>query len=138
MSGDFAVRNWALLLAAVLAAGVLLFIAFRHHGRSPHARLGAALRRLKAGERKARAATAALSKSLTRLDKLRARAASVRPRLLDEASAAVEDARVARKNADDLLLIARNDVRKAIVEEFPPKRHAALRRRYLAEQPPEP
>ena len=137
MSGDFAVRNWALLLAAALAATLLLFVAWRAYRQSPRARLRAALRGSRRAERKAKQAAAVLAKCQSRLQKLRARAASVKPRLLDEASEAVEDARLARKNADDQLLIARNGVRTVIVEEYPPRRHDALRRRYLAEGRPD-
>ena len=137
MDADFAVRNWALLLAASLAAVVCLFVAYHLFRQSAQARFGAALARLKAGERKARAAATAFAKATSRLQKLQTRAASVRPRRLEEASEAVEDARLARQNADDQLLVARNELRKAIVEEYPPKRHAVLRRRYLQEQGPE-
>jgi hypothetical protein len=134
VDGDFAIRNWALLLAALLAVIVFLFVAYHLYRQSAQARLGAALDRLRAGERKAAAAKRALAKASARLEKLRSRAASVRPRVLEEASEAVEDARLARKNADDQLLVARNEMRMAIVEEYPPKRHAALRRHYLGEQ----
>lgn len=130
MSGDFAVRNWALLLAALLAAAVYGYVAIRQSAR---VRLGVAVWRLRGVERKAKSAASALAKAGGRLDRLRARADSEKPRLLDEAAEAVQDARLARKIADDLLLIARKDVRTVIVEEYPPKRHAALRRRYLAE-----
>lgn len=134
MSGDFAVRNWALLLAVALAAALFLLVSFQAYRQSPRARLRAALRRSGAAGRKAKQAAALLAKRESRLGKLRARASSIKPRLLDEASEAVEDARLARKIADDQLLIARNGVRTVIVEEYPPRRHDALRRRYLAEE----
>ena len=44
---------------------------------------------------------------------------------------AVEDARALAKIAHDQLLVAENMLRKVIVEEFPPRRHEPLRRRYL-------
>ena len=56
MSGDFAVRNWALLLAAALAATLLLFVAWRAYRQSPRARLRAALRGSRRAERKAKQA----------------------------------------------------------------------------------
>ena len=37
------------------------------------------------------------------------------------------------KLIDDQLLIARNNVRMLILEEFPPKRHEAMRSKYLGE-----
>ena len=36
-----------------------------------------------------------------------------------------------QKIANDQVLIARNQVRKIILEEYPPKRHAAMRLKYL-------
>lgn len=137
MDGDFAVRNWALLLAASLAGVVCLFVVYHLYRHSVQARLGAAVARLQAGERRAKAAARSLAKAASHLQKLQARAASVRPRRLEEASEAVEDARLACEHADDRLLVARNELRKTIVEEYPPKRHAVLRRRYLREQDPE-
>ena len=41
MDGDFAVRNWALLLAASLAAVVCLFVAYHLFRQSAQARFGA-------------------------------------------------------------------------------------------------
>ena len=43
----------------------------------------------------------------------------------------MQDAEALLKIASDQVLIAENHVRKIIVEEFPPKHHERLRRRYL-------
>ena len=53
------------------------------------------------------------------------------PRSIAEAAGALEDARALQKIAEDQLLIARNHVRKIILEEYPPQRHEALRQRFL-------
>jgi hypothetical protein len=50
---------------------------------------------------------------------------------LQEASEAVEDARALAKIAHDQLLVAENLLRNVIIEEFPPRRHESMRRRYL-------
>ena len=65
------------------------------------------------------------------LARLEEHADSVRPSQLEAASEAVEDARALAKIAHDQLLVAENMLRKVIVEEFPPRRHEPLRRRYL-------
>jgi hypothetical protein len=43
----------------------------------------------------------------------------------------LQDARALAKIANDQVLVARNLLRKHILEEYPPKRHAVLRARYL-------
>ena len=53
------------------------------------------------------------------------------PMLVQEARDALQDARALQKIADDRLLVAENQVRRIIVEEFPPIKQLRLRRRYL-------
>lgn len=124
-------RYWALVAASVLGTGVLLFVVFRIHADSGRGRLIGKLSELRAREREANKARKAVDKAAARLERLRARADSVKPRHGQEASEALEDARALQKIADDQVLVARNHVRKIIVEEYPPRRHAALRARYL-------
>lgn len=131
MTLDFLIRNWALVGASVLGTAILLFVLYRLYEDSGRGRLQARLRELQVRERKARKARSVAARALRRLERLRAKAASARPRAVQEASDALEDARALQKIADDQLLIARNQVRKIILEEYPPKRHAAMRRRYL-------
>ena len=54
-----------------------------------------------------------------------------KPRHLQEAKEALQDARTLAKIANDKILIAENHVRRVIVEEFPPVRHEAMRQKYL-------
>ena len=63
--------------------------------------------------------------------KLDANAGKVKPRLLQEAKDALQDARALEKIAGDKVLIAANHVRRVIHEEFPPSRQQKLRARYL-------
>ena len=79
-----------------------------------------AARCLRAGER-----------ARSRLESLARRSESVKPSRLQAAQEAVQDAEALLKIASDQVLIAENQVRKIIVEEFPPKRHERMRRRYL-------
>jgi hypothetical protein len=57
----------------------------------------------------------------------------VPPKLADAARDALTEAQELQKLIDDQLLIARNNVRLLIVEEYPPKRHDAMRSKYLGE-----
>ncbi len=50
----------------------------------------------------------------------------------------LEDARALQKIAADRVLIARNQVREIIVHEYPPKRHTAMRSKYLSQDEADP
>jgi uncharacterized protein YlxW (UPF0749 family) len=131
MMVDILGKYWALVAASVLGAAVLLFLVFRVFEESDRGRLLDRVRELRSREREANKAQKAADRAAARLERLRARADSVKPRLGQEASEALEDARALQKIADDQVLVARNHVRKIILEEYPPKRHAAMRAKYL-------
>lgn len=128
---DILGKYWALVAASVLGTGVLLFVVFRVFEDSGRGRLLGKVRELRSRERDANKAQEAVDKAAARLERLRASADSVKPRHGQEASEVLEDARALQKIADDQVLVARNHVRKIILEEYPPKRHAAMRARYL-------
>ncbi len=131
MTLDLLIRNWALIGASVLGTAVLLFVLYRLYEDSGRGRLLTMVRKLRSCERAAMKARAAAHKAASRVERLRARADRVKPRSIEEAAGALEDARALQKIADDQLLIARNHVRKIILQEYPPGRHEALRRRFL-------
>ena len=136
MSPEFLTKNWALVAASVLGTGILLFVLFRVYQDTSRGRFKAAVVLLRKREREARAARNAVDKAASKLERLRAKAASVKPRHVQEASESLEDARALLKIADDQVLVGRNHVRKLIVEEYPPKRHEAMRDRYLGQETP--
>ena len=72
-----------------------------------------------------------LSKAERNLERLQARAESVKPRVVSEAGEAVTDGRSLLKILSDQVLVAETRVRTIITEEFPPLRHDALRHRHL-------
>ena len=124
-------QHWALLAAAVpalIAAVGVLFLIYR---RSSRGQLATALKK----QRNAEAALARAGKEVrrlgARLEKLRDRSASVKPRALQEAEDALSDARALHKILDDKHQVTTNQLRKVIFEEFPPARHEKLRARYL-------
>jgi len=128
---DFVIRNWSLVIASVLLTAIALFVLYRLYSDSSRGQLGARIRSLELCYRDVDRAQRAVRKAERRLDRLDARAASVKPRHVEEARDTLTDARSLLKIAEDQVLIAENHVRTVIVEEFPPKRHKAMRRRYL-------
>jgi len=138
MTLEYAIKNWALLAAAVIAAAVLLFVLYRIYQDSVLGRLHSAVSLLAGREREARSARKVVAQAVERGARLRARADSVRPRHCREASEALEDARALQKIAEDQILVAQNHVRELIVEEFPPAKQSVLCSKYLPESPQEP
>jgi hypothetical protein len=133
MTIDTLQQNWALLIASVLGLGIVLFVLFRASQDSRRGRLGSALTYLRDRERAAQKAAKALDKAGSRIERLSVRSESVPPKQADAARDALAEAQELQKLIDDQLLIARNNVRLLIVEEYPPKRHDAMRSKYLGE-----
>ncbi len=125
------VNNWALGLAAVVGglAAITVFVAIIR--RSARGQLKRVCAELKKAQKIHRQAARVTEKSDRRLGKLGKNADKVKPRRLQEAEDALQDARALEKIASDQLLIAGNHVRRVIHEEFPPSRQQALRDRYL-------
>jgi len=131
MTLDFLSRYWALVIASVLFTAITLFVLFRLYTESAKGQLGARIRDLQTRYREHDKAERAATRAERKLAKLSSKSASVKPRHLEEARGALEDARALQKIAADQVLIAENHVRKVIVEEYPPKRQEALRIEYL-------
>ena len=131
MTLEFATTHWALLSASVLGLAVVMFVVWRTWLDSARGQLRVMLRRLRDAETQARRQRLAAEKATATLSRLQAREASVKPRHLVEAAGDVQDQEALLKIAMDKVLIAENHVRRIIVEEFPPKRHEAMRDRYL-------
>jgi len=124
-------QHWALIGASFLGMAALLFAGWRIWLDSSRGRLRAARRRLREKRREAAKCLRARERARTRLEGLAGRSESVKPSRLQAAQEAMQDAEALLKIATDQVLIAANHVRKIIVEEFPPKRHDRMRRRYL-------
>jgi hypothetical protein len=131
MTIELVTRHWALLSASVLGCAVVMFVLWRFWLGSARGQLRVALRRLRQADLEARRQRLALEKVTRTLGRLKARAESVKPRRVQETTEAAQDAEALLKIAMDRVLIARNHVRRIIVEEFPPKRHEAMRNKYL-------
>jgi len=133
MTTDYLQQNWALLIASVLALGIVLFVLFRASQDSRRGRLGSALTYMRDRERAARKAATALEQATHKIERLKAKSDSVPPKQADAARDALLEAKELQKLIEDQLLIARNNVRLLITEEYPPKRHEAMRSKYLGE-----
>ena len=131
MTVEFITRHWSLLGATALFTAIGLFLAFRVYTDSASGQLGARVRALRSRYRDVDNAESALARAEKRLARLTGKSASVKPRHVEEAREALDDARALLKIASDQVLIAENHVRKTILDEFPPKRQEALRTRYL-------
>ncbi len=134
MTLDYLTQNWALVIASILGTAVLLFVLLRAFQDSVRGRLQANVRQLRNRERDALAAARSVDKVAAKLERLRANADAVKPRHAEESKEALQEARELQKIVDDQVLVARNNVRTLILEEYPPKRHAAMRKKYLAER----
>ena len=124
-------QHWALAGAGVVGTAVLLFVLWRGWLDSPRGRLRIARRQLRERQREARKCSRAGGRATARLERLARKSDSVRPSRIEQANDAVRDAQALLKICNDQVLVAQNHVRKIIVEEFPPKHHERMRRKYL-------
>jgi hypothetical protein len=134
MNLEFLTRHWALALAGVLAAVITLFIVFRVWSDSAGGQLRAMHNALLRCRQELSRQQKVADKAEKRLVKLRARADSVKPRHLQEAAEAVEDATALAKISNDQVMIAETRLRELILEEFPQNQHTALRARYFGDE----
>ncbi len=129
--------NWALALAVIVASLVTIVIiagVMRRSARGQLKRVRADLRKALKSRSKA---TSTAEKSQRQWAKLDANADKVKPRLLQEAKDALQDARALEKIAHDRVLVAGNHVRRVIHDEFPPSKQQKLRDRYMPDFDPD-
>ena len=138
MTFDLIIHNWALVVAGILASGILMFVLVRLYRESDRGQLGNRVRVLQGSYKEVARAQKGLDKASERLDELRKKASTVKPRLVEEAGETVEDALLLLNNANDEVLIAEKNVRELILDEYPPEQHEALRQKYLATDPGDP
>lgn len=124
-------QHWALILASSIALAVLVFVFMRLVQDSPRGRLAAEVGQLRRTEKSARKAARQVLKATSTVRRLQSRAERVRPVKLEKEQGRLEDARALQKIADDQVLIARNRVRQIILDEIPPGRQSAIRKRLL-------
>lgn len=133
MDLDFARENWALVAALFIGAVVAFFIAHQTLRNTASGQLRRVRADLEDEQRSLRKALAVARKAEARVDRLMNQADRVKPRVLQEAREALNDARALAKIADDKFMVAENHVRRVIHEEFPPAKQQKLRNLYLPE-----
>ncbi len=124
-------QYWALVVASILGLGIALFVIFRLVQDSRRGRLASALNHLQERERALEKASKEVAKLLKKCEKLAARGDKVPPNQLLGAKDALAAARETEALLQDQVLVARNEARNIILQDYPPNRHDAMRRRYL-------
>lgn len=131
MDTDLLTNHWALLGAAVPAMIVLIFVLRVLFGRTAHGQLRHVLHGYREAQKTLAEAGKTSEKCRKRVESLTSKAGETKPRILQEAREAAEDAKSLEKIAGDKLLVTANHVRRVIHEEFPPVRQQKLRNKYL-------
>ena len=126
-------QNWALVIASVLALAIVLFLFWRTLQDSRRGRLARALRHLRDRERALRKATTSADKAAQQFSRLSAKGDSVPPAKVLAAKDALAATQETERLLRDQVLVVRNTARTIILDEFPPKRHVSLLRKYLGE-----
>ncbi len=124
-------QNWALFTAAGISVIVTAVIMQRLHAQSSNGQLKAQARAHGDAEKARLDAARGVERSRRKLQTLTDKADRVRPADLEVAKGALRDAEALLKIAEDKVLVETNLLRKVIFEQFPPRRHAALRAQYL-------
>lgn len=131
MDTDGLANNWALILAAVPALIAAVLILRFMLGRTANGQLRSVLKGHRDAQKKLAEARKLSHKTSARVEKLTVKAGRTKPRVLQEAREAAEDAQSLEKIAGDQVQITANHVRRVIHEEFPPVRQEKLREKYL-------
>ena len=131
MDWDIIKNNWALIVAAIIGSIIIVIIFIQLIKRSAGGQLRQTLKTLANARQDEGKAGKSLEKAERIVRRLHDNADGAKPRHLQEANDALQDARALAKIANDKILIAENHVRRVILEEFPPINHDAMREKYL-------
>jgi mannitol-specific phosphotransferase system IIBC component len=123
--------NWALIAAAVIGVTLVTLIVFQLIGKSARGQLRRTLQALAKARQNEAQALKSVKKAERVARRLNDKKDRAKPRIVQEAGDALEDARALAKIAKDRILVAENHVRHVILEEFPPVKHEAMRQKYL-------
>ena len=123
--------NWALLAAIVPVSIVVVAIVLSSFLRSARGQLSRVNRQHQVAEQAWQAARRDTERAVRKLEKLEAKAETVKPRELQEARDKVADCQSLEKILDDKAQVTMNHLRRVIFEEFPPTRHEEMRAKYL-------
>ena len=131
MDWNLFISNWALAVAAGIGVVLALVIIGNLITRTGWGQLRQNLHFLAKARKNEAKAMKAVEKAESIARKLDENAEQTKPRLLQEAMDALQDARALAKIAHDKLMVAENHVRRIILDEYAPVRQEALRKKYL-------
>ena len=123
-------EHWALVGAAAAAGVAALIILVSLLRQSRWGRMRTLVRQHGRERRALATAEKQFVKARQNLERLEQKIERIAPRKLDEARGALTDARRLVEIRFGALQVAENRLRTVITEEYPPKHHDALRRRY--------
>ena len=123
--------NWAVWLALAAVMIAIVAIAPRLLRRTSSAKLKRVVDDMRKARKDLKKCLRTTKKAEKKLESMAKRAERVKPRLLQEAKEAVEDARALQKILNDKVLVTENHVRRVIYDEYPPKLHDRLRKKFL-------
>lgn len=129
--------NWALVVAAIIGAIIVLIVLSQLIQRSAGGQLRKTVRELNKSRRKEAKLLKAADKAERIARRLHETADTVKPRHMQEAKDALGDARALAKIANDKVLIAQNHVRRIIHDEYPPRKQEKLRQKFLPDDAPD-
>jgi preprotein translocase subunit SecF len=124
-------QNWALWVAGVPVAIVLVSVAWLLYRRSSRGQLNRAIKNHAGSMKELDAANASVGKLEKRVERLGGKTEKVKPRVLQEAKDALDDARALAKILADKSQVSAQQLRRVIFEEYPPAVHEKLRAKYL-------
>ena len=131
MDWNLFISNWALAVAGGIGVILALIIIGQLITRTGWGQLRQNLHFLAKARKNEAKAMKAVEKAESIAKRLDENAEQTKPRLLQEAKDALQDARALAKIANDKLMVAENHVRLTILDEYPPDQQEALRKKYL-------
>ena len=126
--------NWAVWLALAAIVIAVIVLAPKLLGMTSRSKLKLVITDMKAARKEFGNAMQQAQKADKRVQKLLARADRVKPRVLQEAKEANEDAKALAKIMHDKVMVAENHVRRVIHDEYPPAEHERMREKYLPKE----
>ena len=126
--------DWAVWLALAAIGIAVVALAPRLLKMTSGSKLNRVVAELKAARKESGKVMRRARKAEKRVQKLLARADRVKPRILQEAKEAYEDAKALAKILHDKVMVAENHVRRVIHDEYPPAEHERMREKHLPEE----
>jgi hypothetical protein len=125
--------DWAMWLALAAIFIALAVLAPKLLKMTSRSKLNRVLANMKGARKELRKSVRTTRKAEKKVRKLQAGAERVKPRILQEAKEALEDAQALEKILNDKVMVAENHVRRVIHDEFPPAEHERMREKHLAQ-----